>query len=69
MRVEFRTREANIRSQRAIEKLGAIREGMLRCDRINDDGSFRNTYVYSVIRPDWELIKTKLKPASMNEMS
>ena len=48
MRVEFRTRETNIRSQKAIEKIGGIREGLLRCHRKNNDGTFRNTIVYSL---------------------
>ncbi|OQP67355.1 hypothetical protein A3860_03110 [Niastella vici] len=61
MRVEFRTRETNIRSQKAIEKIGGIREGILRCHRKNDDGTFRNTIVYSIIQPDWPSTKTMLE--------
>jgi len=61
MRAEFRTRESNIRSQKAIEKIGGIREGVLRCHRINEDGSFRNTIVYSIIQPDWPLTKSALE--------
>lgn len=61
MRVEFRTRETNIRSQKAIEKIGGIREGLLRCHRKNDDGTFRNTIVYSIIQPEWPSKKTILE--------
>jgi RimJ/RimL family protein N-acetyltransferase len=61
MRVEFKTREANIRSQKAIEKIGGTREGLLRCHRINDDGTFRNTIVYSIIQPEWPFTKTTLE--------
>src|SRR5262245_36085840 len=61
MRVEFRTRETNIRSQKAIEKIGGIREGLLRCHRINDDRTFRNTIVYSIIQHEWPLAKTALE--------
>jgi RimJ/RimL family protein N-acetyltransferase len=61
MRVEFRTRETNIRSQKAIEKIGGIREGLLRCHRKNDDGTFRNTIVYSIIQPEWPATKTMLE--------
>jgi len=61
MRVEFRTREANIRSQKAIEKIGGIKEGLLRCHRKNEDGTFRNTIVYSIIQPDWPATKTLLE--------
>ncbi|THU41981.1 GNAT family N-acetyltransferase [Niastella caeni] len=61
MRVEFKTREANHRSQKAIEKIGGIKEGLLRCHRKNDDGTFRNTIVYSIIQPEWPLTKTLLE--------
>lgn len=61
MRVEFKTREANVRSQKAIEKIGGIKEGLLRCHRKNDDGTFRNTIVYSIIQPDWPHTKTLLE--------
>jgi RimJ/RimL family protein N-acetyltransferase len=57
MRVEFRTRETNIRSQKAIEKIGGIKEGVLRCHRKNDDGTFRNTIMYSIIKPEWPSTK------------
>lgn len=59
-RVSFRTRETNIRSQKAIEKIGGVKEGILRYHRINEDGSFRNTIVYSIIQPDWAVTKTQL---------
>lgn len=61
MRVEFKTREANIRSQKAIEKIGGIKEGVLRCYRKNDDGTFRNAIVYSIIQPEWPHKKTLLE--------
>jgi N-acetyltransferase len=61
MRVEFRTRETNIRSQKAIAKIGGIREGLLRCHRKNNDGTFRNTIVYSIVQPDWPSTKTLLE--------
>jgi len=61
VRIEFRTREKNIRSQKAIEKIGGIKEGLLRLDKINDDGTFRNTILYSIIRPEWQDLKNRLK--------
>ena len=60
-RIELRTRESNIRSQKAIEKIGATKEAIIRFDRINEDGSFRNTILYSFVRPEWEELKHKLK--------
>ena len=61
MRVELRTRETNIRSQKAIEKIGGIKEGVLRCHRKNDDGTFRNTIMYSIIQPEWPTTKMFLE--------
>lgn len=61
MRVEFRTRETNIRSQKAITKIGGVKEGLLRCHRKNDDGTFRNTIVYSIIKPEWSTTKDLLE--------
>jgi RimJ/RimL family protein N-acetyltransferase len=61
MRVELRTRETNIRSQKAIEKIGGIKEGVLRCHRKNDDGTFRNTIMYSIIQPEWPSTKMLLE--------
>ena len=61
MRVEFRTRVTNIRSQKAIEKIGGIKEGVLRCHRKNDDGTFRNTIIYSIIQPEWPATKMLLE--------
>ena len=66
MRVEFKTREANTRSQKAIEKVGGIKEGLLRCHRLNNDGTFRNTIVYSIIQPEWPATK-KLLEALINK--
>jgi RimJ/RimL family protein N-acetyltransferase len=61
MRVELRTRVSNIRSQKAIEKIGGVKEGLLRCHRKNEDGTFRNTIVYSIIQPEWPATKTSLE--------
>jgi RimJ/RimL family protein N-acetyltransferase len=61
MRVEFRTRETNIRSQKAIAKIGGVKEGLLRLHRKNDDGTFRNTIVYSIIKPEWPATKDLLE--------
>lgn len=61
MRVELRTRETNIRSQKAIEKIGGVKEGVLRCHRKNDNGTFRNTIMYSIIQPEWPSTKMLLE--------
>ena len=51
--VEFRTDWLNQTSQRAIERLGAKRDGVLRSDVILPDGRVRDTVVYSIISNEW----------------
>ena len=51
--VEFHTDHRNLDSQRAIERLGAQREGVLRNHKRRPDGSLRNTVCFSVIDSEW----------------
>ncbi|WP_035959009.1 GNAT family N-acetyltransferase [Bryobacter aggregatus] len=57
VRVQFRTDSRNLRSQQAIEKLGAVREGVFRKDYIFPDGYQRSSVFYSVIDDDWPVVK------------
>ena len=59
-RVELRTDARNTRSQQAIERLGAIKEGVLRKHRIVQHGFVRDTVVYSILADEWCLLKTRL---------
>lgn len=58
--VEFRTHFFNQRSRRAIERLGAKQDGILRAHRILEDGSIRDTVVYSVIASEWPAVRRHL---------
>ena len=58
--VEFRTHFMNHQSRRAIERLGAKLDGILRSNRIMPDGSLRDTCVYSIIAPEWPTIRAHL---------
>ncbi len=51
--VEFHTDAYNLDSQRAIERLGAKREGVIRSHKRRPDGSLRDTVCYSVIASEW----------------
>ena len=51
--VEFHTDGRNLDSQRAIERLGAHRDGVLRAHKRRPDGSLRDTVCYSVIASEW----------------
>ena len=55
LRVELKTDLLNVRSQRAMERLGAVREGVLRSHMIVDDGRVRDTVYYSIIAAEWPL--------------
>jgi RimJ/RimL family protein N-acetyltransferase len=60
-RVKIQTDRRNNRSQAAIAKLGARREGVLRRDRKREDGTFRDTVVFSVLAPEWPGVKAGLE--------
>ena len=55
-RVQFRTKADNARSRRALEKIGATYEGVMRKDKIEPNGNPRNTAFYSITDEDWPSI-------------
>ncbi len=59
--VEFRTHFFNQQSRRAIERLGAKLDGVLRNHRFQADGSLRDTCVYSIIASEWPTVRSHLK--------
>jgi RimJ/RimL family protein N-acetyltransferase len=59
--VEFRTHYLNTQSRRAIERLGAKLDGILRHHMIMPNGTLRDTCVYSIIQPDWPTVKAHLE--------
>ncbi len=60
IRVEFKTDNRNLRSQRALERIGATREGLHRQHMIMPDGHFRDSVYYSIIDKDWPDVRAKL---------
>ncbi len=52
-RIEFRVDARNGRSQAAMTKLGAVREGVLRADRITWTGHVRDTVLFSILAEEW----------------
>lgn len=59
-RVKIQTDILNTRSQAAIAKLGAVREGVLRRHQVRADGTFRDTVVFSILRDEWPDVRTRL---------
>ena len=59
-KVEFRIDERNNKSRRAVEKLGATLEGILRKDVLMKDGFRRSTCCYGILKEEWPLIKATI---------
>jgi N-acetyltransferase len=60
-RVQLKTDARNLRSQQAIERLGAAREGVLRNYQVMGDGFVRDTVMYSIIAPEWPAVRARLE--------
>jgi RimJ/RimL family protein N-acetyltransferase len=61
IRVQLKTDSRNERSQRAIERIGAVREGVLRNHMIMPDGVYRHSVYYSVLDAEWAGVKRRLE--------
>jgi RimJ/RimL family protein N-acetyltransferase len=59
-RVKIQTDSLNLRSQGAIARLGAVREGVLRRHQARADGTFRDTVVFSILRDEWPEVRAGL---------
>lgn len=60
IRVQLKTDLRNERSQKAIERLGAVKEGILRNHMILPDGRYRHSVFYSILDTEWAGVKRKL---------
>jgi RimJ/RimL family protein N-acetyltransferase/8-oxo-dGTP pyrophosphatase MutT (NUDIX family) len=60
VRVQLKTSSENLRSQRAIEKLGAKREGVLRNYQMRQNGRPRDTVMFSLVDTEWPRVKVRL---------
>jgi RimJ/RimL family protein N-acetyltransferase len=61
IRVQFKTDSRNERSQNAIMRLGAVKEGTLRNHRILADGYIRDSVCFSILDREWADVKTRLE--------
>ena len=59
--VELRTHWLNHQSRRAIERLGARQDGVLRSHKILSDGTLRDTVVYSILQHEWPAVRNELR--------
>lgn len=60
LRVQFRTDADNLRSRKALEKLGAQLEGIIRKERIRDNGQTRDAAIYSILDEEWTFVRERL---------
>jgi N-acetyltransferase len=65
-RVQFQTDETNLRSQKAIERIGAVKEGVLRKHKIRAGGVLRNSVIYSILEDEWPVVKDRLEVIKTN---
>jgi RimJ/RimL family protein N-acetyltransferase len=65
IRVQLKTDLRNERSQKAIDRIGAVKEGVLRNHMILPDGRYRHSVFYSILDTGWPQVKRKLE-AMMN---
>jgi len=61
IRVQLKTDLRNERSQKAIERLGAVREGVLRNHMILEGGLYRHSVFYSILESEWPAVKARLE--------
>jgi RimJ/RimL family protein N-acetyltransferase len=61
IRVQFKTDARNQRSQKSLERIGAVKEGTLRKQMITADGHVRDSIYYSIIESEWPSVKAKLE--------
>lgn len=61
IRVQLKTDLRNERSQKAIERIGAVKEGVLRNHMILPDGRIRHSVFYSILDSEWPEVKKRLE--------
>ena len=61
LRVQLKTDVRNVRSQRATERLGAVKEGVLRHHWVMPDGHIRDSVLYSILLEEWPDCKERLE--------
>ena len=61
IRVQLKTDSRNLRSQKAIERIGGVKEGVLRNHMILPDGTIRHSVFYSILDSEWEGVRGRLE--------
>ena len=61
VRVQLKTQHNNMRSRKAIEKIGGIYEGIIRKHMLKDDGTYRSSAYFSIVDDEWPVVKINLE--------
>lgn len=61
IRVQLKADLRNVRSQAAIERIGGVKEGILRNHRVLHDGYIRDTVMFSITNQEWPSVKARLE--------
>ena len=61
LRVEFKTDSLNNKSRRALERIGAVEEGIFRNHMVMPDGRIRHSVYFSIIAGEWPAVKARLE--------
>lgn len=67
-RVQLKTQHDNIRSRKAIEKIGGVYEGIIRKHMLKDDGTFRSSAYFSILDDEWPTVKPRLEDLLKKKM-
>jgi RimJ/RimL family protein N-acetyltransferase len=68
-RVQFKVDVLNMRSRKAVEKIGGIAEGILRNDMVRENGTKRNSVYFSIIESEWPETKGRLQALLQSKLS
>jgi RimJ/RimL family protein N-acetyltransferase len=60
-RVQLKTQHDNIRSRKAIAKIGGVYEGVIRAHMLKDDGTYRSSAYFSILDDEWPVVKENLR--------
>lgn len=61
IRIELKTDSLNVRSRRAILRIGAVQEGVFRNHLITEQGRIRHSVYFSIVAEDWPAVKSRLE--------
>jgi RimJ/RimL family protein N-acetyltransferase len=68
-RVQLKTQHNNLRSWKAIEKIGGVYEGIIRQHMLRDDGTYRSSAYFSILKEEWDTVKPKLQSLLVSKLA